>query len=178
MYSLFWISVSFRLLFFFLTLITFGQFCLALPFWVIFYGQTYFIILINVEHLHLQQLIDNLDRDLQYAIKVEGKMDLDIVSNYDEVKGAIKEKVRALPYYASSYQGCFIHFKNFVSFTLLTSCVMLIVMIFHFKLMSMLAISFCACSVHFHRLFDLYFQDKTCRFHYKIIHWFLWFAAC
>ncbi|KMT05520.1 hypothetical protein BVRB_7g176430 [Beta vulgaris subsp. vulgaris] len=40
-----------------------------------------------------QQLIDNLDRDLQYAIKVEGKMDLDIVSNYDEVKGAIKEKL-------------------------------------------------------------------------------------
>lgn len=43
--------------------------------------------------LHLQQLIDNLDRDLQYAIKVEGKMDLDIVSNYDEVRDAIKDKV-------------------------------------------------------------------------------------
>ncbi|XP_057534123.1 DNA polymerase epsilon catalytic subunit A-like [Amaranthus tricolor] len=43
-----------------------------------------------------QQLIDNLDRDLQYAIKVEGKMDLDIVSNYDEVRDAIKDKLARL----------------------------------------------------------------------------------
>ncbi|KNA12254.1 hypothetical protein SOVF_127620 [Spinacia oleracea] len=43
-----------------------------------------------------QQLIDNLDRDLQYAIKVEGKMDLDSVSNYDEVKGEIKQKLSCL----------------------------------------------------------------------------------
>jgi hypothetical protein len=41
----------------------------------------------------LQQLIGNLDRDLQYAIRVEGKMDLESVSNYDEVKNAIMEKV-------------------------------------------------------------------------------------
>jgi hypothetical protein len=41
----------------------------------------------------LQQLISNLDRDLQYAIRVEGKMDLESVSNYDEVKNAIMEKV-------------------------------------------------------------------------------------
>lgn len=41
----------------------------------------------------LQQLINNLDRDLQYAIRVEGKMDLESVSNYDEVKNAIMEKV-------------------------------------------------------------------------------------
>lgn len=40
-----------------------------------------------------QQLINNLDRDLQYAIRVEGKMDLESVSNYDEVKDAILEKV-------------------------------------------------------------------------------------
>lgn len=40
-----------------------------------------------------QQLINNLDRDLQYAIKEEGKMDLKSVSNYDEVKNAITEKV-------------------------------------------------------------------------------------
>lgn len=40
-----------------------------------------------------QQLIDNLDRDLQYAIRVEGKMELESVSNYDEVKNAILEKV-------------------------------------------------------------------------------------
>lgn len=42
---------------------------------------------------HLQQLISNLDRDLQYAIKVEGKMDIESVSNYDEVKNAITAKV-------------------------------------------------------------------------------------
>ncbi|GMN22998.1 hypothetical protein TIFTF001_043613 [Ficus carica] len=40
-----------------------------------------------------EQLINNLDRDLQYAIRVEGKMDLDTVSNYDEVKNAIFEKL-------------------------------------------------------------------------------------
>ncbi|PON38200.1 DNA-directed DNA polymerase [Parasponia andersonii] len=40
-----------------------------------------------------QQLIDNLDRDLQYAIRVEGKMDLDSVSNYDEVRSSIFEKL-------------------------------------------------------------------------------------
>ncbi|XP_047319798.1 DNA polymerase epsilon catalytic subunit A-like isoform X2 [Impatiens glandulifera] len=39
------------------------------------------------------QLINNLDRDLQYAIKVEGKMDVEIVSNYNEVKSAIMEKL-------------------------------------------------------------------------------------
>ncbi|KAK9999535.1 hypothetical protein SO802_019138 [Lithocarpus litseifolius] len=40
-----------------------------------------------------EQLINNLDRDLQYAIRVEGKMDLESVSNYDEVKNAIMEKL-------------------------------------------------------------------------------------
>ncbi|KAL0390635.1 UNVERIFIED_CONTAM: DNA polymerase epsilon catalytic subunit A [Sesamum calycinum] len=39
-----------------------------------------------------EQLLDNLDRDLQYAIRVEGKMDLESVTNYDEVKNAIREK--------------------------------------------------------------------------------------
>ncbi|KAI3992350.1 hypothetical protein MKX01_030071 [Papaver californicum] len=43
-----------------------------------------------------EQLIHNLDRDLQYAIKVEGKMDLDSVSNYGEVKNAILEKLEML----------------------------------------------------------------------------------
>ncbi|XP_023756876.1 DNA polymerase epsilon catalytic subunit A [Lactuca sativa] len=42
------------------------------------------------------QLIENLDRDLQYAIKVEGKMDIETVSNYDEVKDAITEKLASL----------------------------------------------------------------------------------
>ncbi|XP_062079910.1 DNA polymerase epsilon catalytic subunit A-like [Humulus lupulus] len=45
-----------------------------------------------------QQLIDNLDRDLQYAIRVEGKMDLDSVSNYDEVRSSIFEKVLPLSF--------------------------------------------------------------------------------
>ncbi|XP_020527261.1 DNA polymerase epsilon catalytic subunit A [Amborella trichopoda] len=40
-----------------------------------------------------EQLISNLDRDLQHAIKVEGKMDLDSISNYDDVKNAIMEKL-------------------------------------------------------------------------------------
>lgn len=44
----------------------------------------------------LQQLMNNLDRDLQYAIKVEGKMDLENVTNYNEVKNAITEKVMCL----------------------------------------------------------------------------------
>lgn len=43
-----------------------------------------------------EQLINNLDRDLQYAIRVEGKMDLESVCNYDEVKNAIKEKLQKL----------------------------------------------------------------------------------
>ncbi|KAK9939846.1 hypothetical protein M0R45_016528 [Rubus argutus] len=40
-----------------------------------------------------EQLINNLDRDLQYAIRVEGKMDLESVSNYEEVKSSILEKL-------------------------------------------------------------------------------------
>lgn len=47
-------------------------------------------------HFDFQLLIKNLDRDLQYAIRVEGKMDLDSISNYDEVKNAIMEKVLIL----------------------------------------------------------------------------------
>ncbi|KAA8544223.1 hypothetical protein F0562_022235 [Nyssa sinensis] len=43
-----------------------------------------------------EQLINNLDRDLQYAIRVEGKMDLESVLNYDEVKNAIMEKLMRL----------------------------------------------------------------------------------
>ncbi|CAH9070869.1 unnamed protein product [Cuscuta europaea] len=43
-----------------------------------------------------EQLIDNLERDLQYAIKVEGKMDLENVTNYNEVKEAITEKLMKL----------------------------------------------------------------------------------
>jgi DNA polymerase epsilon subunit 1 len=46
--------------------------------------------------LFFQQLIENLDRDLQYAIAVEGKLDIHSVTNYDEVKDAIKQKVLCL----------------------------------------------------------------------------------
>ncbi|XP_058067456.1 DNA polymerase epsilon catalytic subunit A-like isoform X2 [Magnolia sinica] len=40
-----------------------------------------------------EQLIRNLDRDLHYALRVEGKMDVDLVSNYEDVKNAIMEKL-------------------------------------------------------------------------------------
>lgn len=40
-----------------------------------------------------QYLIENLDRDLQYAIRVDGKMDISTVINYEDVKNAIMEKV-------------------------------------------------------------------------------------
>ncbi|WVZ75286.1 hypothetical protein U9M48_023358, partial [Paspalum notatum var. saurae] len=43
-----------------------------------------------------EQLIGNLDRDLQYAITVEGKLDIDSVTNYDEVKDAIEQKLVSL----------------------------------------------------------------------------------
>lgn len=43
-----------------------------------------------------EQLIGNLDRDLQYAISVEGKLDIGFVTNYDEVKDAIKQKLVSL----------------------------------------------------------------------------------
>lgn len=41
----------------------------------------------------MQKLIDNLDRDLKYAIEEEGKLELDVVTNYDDVKEEIKSKV-------------------------------------------------------------------------------------
>lgn len=40
-----------------------------------------------------QQLIGNLDRDLQFAITVEGKMSIESIANYKDVKNAIMEKV-------------------------------------------------------------------------------------
>jgi DNA polymerase epsilon subunit 1 len=43
-----------------------------------------------------EQLIGNLDRDLQYAISVEGKLDIGSVTNYDEVKDAINQKLVSL----------------------------------------------------------------------------------
>eukprot|EP00268_Persea_americana_P026628 TRINITY_DN2608_c0_g1_i2.p1 TRINITY_DN2608_c0_g1~~TRINITY_DN2608_c0_g1_i2.p1 ORF type:complete len:2201 (+),score=389.42 TRINITY_DN2608_c0_g1_i2:181-6783(+) len=43
-----------------------------------------------------EYLIENLDRDLQYAIRVDGKMDVDAVINYEDVKNAIMEKLMML----------------------------------------------------------------------------------
>lgn len=40
-----------------------------------------------------QQLIGNLDRDLQFAITVEGKMSIESIANYEDVNNAIMEKV-------------------------------------------------------------------------------------
>ncbi|KAK8952512.1 DNA polymerase epsilon catalytic subunit A [Platanthera zijinensis] len=40
-----------------------------------------------------EQLISNLDRDLHYAITVEGKLEVDSITNYDDVKNAIMEKL-------------------------------------------------------------------------------------
>ncbi|CAN1252331.1 DNA polymerase epsilon catalytic subunit A [Linum perenne] len=50
----------------------------------------------KLESSAYEQLIQNLDRDLQYAIRVEGKMDPATVSNYEEVKSAIMEKLLRL----------------------------------------------------------------------------------
>ncbi|KAJ7947960.1 DNA polymerase epsilon catalytic subunit [Quillaja saponaria] len=47
----------------------------------------------KLESSAYKQLINNLDRDLQYAIRVEGKMDMESVTNYDEVKNAIMDKL-------------------------------------------------------------------------------------
>ncbi|KAL0812788.1 hypothetical protein Bca101_069231 [Brassica carinata] len=55
------------------------------------------------------QLIDNLDRDLEYAITVEGKMRMDSVSNYDEVKEKIKEKLEKLRDYPIREEGPLIY---------------------------------------------------------------------
>jgi hypothetical protein len=43
----------------------------------------------------LQKLIENVDRDLKHAIEEEGKVELDVVTNYDDVKEEINCKVGA-----------------------------------------------------------------------------------
>ena len=43
----------------------------------------------HLEPAGYQKLLDNLDRDLQYAIEVEGKLKMDEITNYDEVKSKI-----------------------------------------------------------------------------------------
>ncbi|VFQ71569.1 unnamed protein product [Cuscuta campestris] len=43
-----------------------------------------------------EQLMNNLDRDLQYAIKKDGNIDLENVINYNEVKDAITKKLKDL----------------------------------------------------------------------------------
>lgn len=50
---------------------------------------------------HLAQgLIDSLDNDLRYAVEVEGKMKVEDIVNYDEVRGEIQsllEELRDVP---------------------------------------------------------------------------------
>jgi DNA polymerase epsilon subunit 1 len=43
-----------------------------------------------------QKLIDNLDRDLEFALEVEGKLKREDVSNYEHVKQAITDELTAL----------------------------------------------------------------------------------
>ncbi|KAH7671417.1 DNA-directed DNA polymerase protein [Dioscorea alata] len=50
----------------------------------------------QLDPLAFEQLISNLDRDLQYAISTEGKMDVDSISNYEDVKKAILDKLTLL----------------------------------------------------------------------------------
>ena len=47
-------------------------------------------------HIVLQDLIDKLDSDLQYAIKVECKTEVEDVTNYEEVRGEIKTQLESL----------------------------------------------------------------------------------
>lgn len=44
----------------------------------------------------MQGLIDSLDNDLQYAIEVEGKWQLEDAANYEEVRDAIKSELESL----------------------------------------------------------------------------------
>ncbi|CEH14532.1 dna polymerase catalytic subunit a [Ceraceosorus bombacis] len=44
----------------------------------------------------LQQLIDDLDAALQFSIRVEGKMDVEDITNYDEVKAEIQQKLEVM----------------------------------------------------------------------------------
>ena len=43
----------------------------------------------NRDALHAQELLDSLDADLQYVIEVEGKLSMEDVENYDEVRAEI-----------------------------------------------------------------------------------------
>ena len=44
----------------------------------------------------MQELIDSLDDDLRYAIEVEGKLAMDDVENYEEVRDAIRASLEGL----------------------------------------------------------------------------------
>lgn len=50
----------------------------------------------RLEGAAFQQLIDDLDSALQFSIREEGKMDLDEIENYDEVKAEIQGMLEAL----------------------------------------------------------------------------------
>ena len=46
--------------------------------------------------MYAQGLLDDLDSHLRHAIVVEGKMDLEQVTNYDEIRAEIAEKLQDL----------------------------------------------------------------------------------
>ena len=61
---------------------------------VIYLHSLYMLVLPRLNNLwFMQKLIDHLDRDLKYAIEVEHKTELEAVTNYDDVKKAIKGQV-------------------------------------------------------------------------------------
>ena len=46
--------------------------------------------------MYAQDLIDRLDTDLAYAIRTEGKMEVEDITNYQEVRGEIQEALEGL----------------------------------------------------------------------------------
>ena len=50
----------------------------------------------NLKPSALQQLIDNIDRDLTFFIEVEGGVDRTTIANYDEVRSEIVEALELL----------------------------------------------------------------------------------
>lgn len=44
----------------------------------------------------MKELIDSLDKDLRYAIEVEGKWQMEDAENYEEVRDSIREQLESL----------------------------------------------------------------------------------
>ena len=45
---------------------------------------------------HIQSLMDKLDHDLHYALVHEGKMRVEDITNYEDVKAAITQQLESL----------------------------------------------------------------------------------